>query len=406
MNKLTIATLLSFLIVMLPVCFAAEINLVYDTNGNLVTGDNLYREYNSLNQLVTVRNGSSAVSPILQEFTHDPVEERIVVKKSYNSDSSVKETVYYFNKDYVRVVNSSGTFNTQYVSLEGQNVAEIRNDGSKVFIHADHLGSSSVITDESGTVIENTTYSPFGEVLTGGTASRFDYEGKEYDSATGQYDFHFRGYRADWGIFTQPDTLIPNVYDPQSLNRYMFERGNPLKNTDPSGHVFGATVFTVLLVIFIIGLIISSDTIVPIQENKKTAVDYGYYTQDYHGGVMEDQENTISVDDSAIISDNAMISADNKITETSPKGATIVNLQEEEEDNLLDGHYTKIQVDDKGLSYQVTFNQKDQEVARKLIDGSNDLYYGGGYDASQSISHWLGLTPQGDDEDDDDDDDD
>ena len=33
-----------------------------------------------------------------------------------------------------------------------------------------------------------------------------------------------------------PDTLIPNVYDPQSLNRYMFERGNPYGKTDPTGH--------------------------------------------------------------------------------------------------------------------------------------------------------------------------
>jgi hypothetical protein len=35
---------------------------------------------------------------------------------------------------------------------------------------------------------------------------------------------------------TQPDTVIPNVYDPQSLNRYMFERGNPYKNKDETGH--------------------------------------------------------------------------------------------------------------------------------------------------------------------------
>ena len=30
--------------------------------------------------------------------------------------------------------------------------------------------------------------------------------------------------------------MIQNVYDPQSLNRYSFERNNPLKYTDPSGH--------------------------------------------------------------------------------------------------------------------------------------------------------------------------
>ena len=68
-------------------------------------------------------------------------------------------------------------------------------------------------------------------------ASRFDSEGKEFSSVTGDHDFHFRKMNPSWGLFLQPDTLIPNVYDPQSLNRYMFERGNPYKNVDKDGHI-------------------------------------------------------------------------------------------------------------------------------------------------------------------------
>lgn len=43
-------------------------------------------------------------------------------------------------------------------------------------------------------------------------------------------------YEPDIPIFNKPDTLIPNVYDPQTLNRYAFERSNPYKYTDPTGH--------------------------------------------------------------------------------------------------------------------------------------------------------------------------
>lgn len=37
-------------------------------------------------------------------------------------------------------------------------------------------------------------------------------------------------------MFTQPDTVTPDRYDPQLLNRYAFERNNPYKYTDPTGH--------------------------------------------------------------------------------------------------------------------------------------------------------------------------
>ncbi len=36
-------------------------------------------------------------------------------------------------------------------------------------------------------------------------------------------------------IFTQPEQDFPNVYDPQQLNRYSFERNNPYGHTDPDG---------------------------------------------------------------------------------------------------------------------------------------------------------------------------
>jgi hypothetical protein len=36
--------------------------------------------------------------------------------------------------------------------------------------------------------------------------------------------------------FTQPDSIIPQQYDPQSWNRYEYGFDNPIKNTDPTGH--------------------------------------------------------------------------------------------------------------------------------------------------------------------------
>ena len=58
----------------------------------------------------------------------------------------------------------------------------------------------------------------------------------KYDHDENPLDWARKYNLAEWGIFLQPDTLIPNVYDPQSLNRFMFERGNPYKYTDPDGN--------------------------------------------------------------------------------------------------------------------------------------------------------------------------
>jgi hypothetical protein len=49
-------------------------------------------------------------------------------------------------------------------------------------------------------------------------------------------DYHARWYSPTIGRFTQPDTILPNLYDPQSLNRYGYVSNNPMNYVDPSGH--------------------------------------------------------------------------------------------------------------------------------------------------------------------------
>jgi RHS repeat-associated protein len=37
--------------------------------------------------------------------------------------------------------------------------------------------------------------------------------------------------------FTQPDSIVPDPYNPQDWDRYSYARNNPLKYTDPTGHI-------------------------------------------------------------------------------------------------------------------------------------------------------------------------
>ncbi len=50
------------------------------------------------------------------------------------------------------------------------------------------------------------------------------------------YDYIARRYDPVLGRFIQPDTIVPDPGDPQSLNRYAYVLNNPIRFIDPSGY--------------------------------------------------------------------------------------------------------------------------------------------------------------------------
>jgi len=269
-TKVVIVFLLLFLLTSLPVAFAVELNqtLTYDGNGNLINGDGKYRVYNEFNQLIKVYNGSNAsIQGWMEEYVWHPTEDRILIKyvnTDYGENQGTDEVVIYVTEDFTRWYDLHGIIeinDTYYVRDDTGIVGEISFNGTdsdpnfdfvkRLFYHSDHLGSTSVITNSSGDLVEETFYEPFGAIIDGGNVSRFDYEGREFSELTGDYDFRFRKYNPELGVFTQPDALIPNLYDPQSLNRYRFERNNPYSYIDPDGK------FGVLIIAGAISLIVA-----------------------------------------------------------------------------------------------------------------------------------------------------
>ena len=49
-------------------------------------------------------------------------------------------------------------------------------------------------------------------------------------------DYRARFYSPYLNRFTQSDTIVPNPYNPQALNRYAYTYNNPINCIDPSGH--------------------------------------------------------------------------------------------------------------------------------------------------------------------------
>ena len=79
-------------------------------------------------------------------------------------------------------------------------------------------------------------YFPFGEGWESqGNLPEQQFTGQRLDS-TGLYYYGARYYDPHIGRFISPDTIVPQPFNPQSLNRYSYCLNNPLKYIDPTGH--------------------------------------------------------------------------------------------------------------------------------------------------------------------------
>jgi RHS repeat-associated protein len=113
-------------------------------------------------------------------------------------------------------------------------------DRTFIYYHGDHLGSSNIVTDRSGEIVQHVEYTPYGEIRhetnLGVSVNRL-YTGQELDKETGLYYYNARYYDSRIGRFISPDTIIPDASDSQQFNRYSYVLNNPVMNTDPTGHV-------------------------------------------------------------------------------------------------------------------------------------------------------------------------
>lgn len=215
------------------VCFLdngqSYIGLIYDNNGNLISDSTFNYSYDGFNQLVEIMYPDGTV---LEEYFYDGQGSRV---KKIEYGSSENTTTYYF-ENFVQTVNSSGVFNETYYSYAGRILAKKDNGGNIFFYHPDHMGSIALITNGAGAKVGDTSYQPYGQPLVGSPNEGFLYEGKEYDDELSKYFYNSRYYDPSLKIFTQPDTLLPDTYDPQQLNMYAFERGNPNRYVDIDGN--------------------------------------------------------------------------------------------------------------------------------------------------------------------------
>ena len=148
-------------------------------------------------------------------------------------------TLYYAGGSYEIQDATSGTPEViRYYSIAGQKVAMKDYSGVQYLI-SDHLGSTSMVLDDAGAILNEQRYMPFGEVRgDAGSISEtdFGYTGQRALAGMGLMDYRYRFLSTGLGRFIQLDSIVPNPANPQNLNRFSYVNNRPMNYIDPSGH--------------------------------------------------------------------------------------------------------------------------------------------------------------------------
>ena len=195
----------------------------YDTNGNATRRINGSQDvtltYDAENRLTGMTGGVTASYVYDGDGTR--VKEtiagvtRVFVGNTYEIDNGTVKKYYYAGA--MRVAENSG--------------------GALYYLLTDHLGSTALTLDSSGTRQTELRYYPFGAARynANNQVTTYRFTGQRWDSGTALYFYQSRWYDPVIGRFLAADTIVPQPENPQSLNRYSYVGNRPLRFVDPSG---------------------------------------------------------------------------------------------------------------------------------------------------------------------------
>lgn len=215
---------------------------VYDNDGNLLSNATLHNLWNYRDELVETTTALATVT-YLYDQNGDRVRyakgasATLYPNKHYSTDGSKKTKQIYAGDQLVAMVETAGTVVTPY------------------YVHADHLGSTTAVSDGVGVLAQILDYYPFGaqRISSGTHIEERQYIGQVYDFDTRLSYLNARYYHPGLGRFLSGDpvfhvlgeetqiklltgmNLQAVLSDPQLLNSYSYAKNNPILNSDPRG---------------------------------------------------------------------------------------------------------------------------------------------------------------------------
>lgn len=124
-------------------------------------------------------------------------------------------------------------------------ISQTQNDEINYLLY-DGIGSTRMIANSSGSIVETYDYDAFGQILhtSPGVTSKdaltnILFVGEQFDPELQMIYLRARYYDSSIGRFNRLDPIIGDLDDPLSINNYTYAHSDPVNNVDPSGEFVG-----------------------------------------------------------------------------------------------------------------------------------------------------------------------
>ena len=160
-------------------------------------------------------------------------------------DSVTRSKTYIGNCEFVQSA-TDGEYSLTYL-YGGDGIFAVVKKSAGIetvyYVHTDHLGNWTLITDKNRNVLQRCYFDAWGDVnMTNGNGISVDklmfdrgFTGHEHHYDFGLINMNGRMYDPYTSMFLSPDNYIQAPDNSQSFNRYAYCLNNPLKYTDPDG---------------------------------------------------------------------------------------------------------------------------------------------------------------------------
>ena len=236
---------------------ADTLTYLLDDNGNTISrtsiaGEGFFFTYTPDNRLAQVDE---------KILAQGQLNTYLVANYEYNANGQrVSKTVsgvtthyvYHLDGSLLYETNTAGSYSMHYLSLHTgglpQGLAVVVNDSAQsqseeiLYQHNDHLTTPKVLTDSTGNIVWQASYTPFGlaavnaDVDGDGTSFILNtrFPGQHYDAETGLHYNYFRYYDPSTGRYITPDPIGLAG----GINTFGYVGGNPLIRYDALGLFF------------------------------------------------------------------------------------------------------------------------------------------------------------------------